>query len=80
MEKPNPNGPGFVGDELVHFVKLARQGKFHGASSGAIAAREIALTICEHGTTLDGQATEGLVDYIRAAKQSPEIARELLDR
>ena len=65
---------------VEHFVNLVRNGKYRGCSNGAGAARAIALAILDNVTVLDGEAVEGLCEWINYAKYSPDKAREWLGK
>jgi hypothetical protein len=63
---------------LNHFLDLALKGKRIGDSSGARAARRIALTILENAPVLDGEAVEGLCLFVHLVKAKPQSSRNLV--
>lgn len=64
--------------KLHRFIGLALQGKHRGSSSGEKAARAVAMTMLDHGISMDDGAIEGLIDFIRLAKISPTTARDAI--
>jgi hypothetical protein len=63
---------------LSHFLKLAQRGQRPRASSGEVRAYRIAQVILEHAHGLDGQAMDGLCEFVRVAGVSYPMARKLL--
>jgi hypothetical protein len=63
---------------LAHFIRLAKNGRQGGASTGARTAHTLAMLMLDDGLLLDGLAIEGLIDFIRAAKAAPETTRDLV--
>lgn len=63
---------------LKHFLKLARRG-FHGggASGGEVRAMRLAEAVRDDVPGIDGQAIDGLIEYIRIAAAKPSTARDL---
>jgi len=64
--------------QLDHFLRLAREGKRSGCSSGERAARKLAEAILNYGVGLDESACEGAIEFLRRAPLAPSLARELI--
>ncbi len=64
-------------DSLSHFLRIASRGRRAGASGGEKRAAKIARVIVDEVSGLDGQAVEGLIDFIRGTARSPKTAQEL---
>lgn len=75
---PTPPKPRQQMLELKHFLDLAIQGRRRGASSGEVAAAELAKLVLKHASSLDDSALTGLKDFITYASSYPHRARELL--
>lgn len=73
-----PRRPAIEDRALRHFVNVARYGNRPHASGGQAAAFKFAKLMLVEGVRLDDLAIEGLVQFIRGAKQAPDSARELL--
>jgi len=65
---------------LKHFLRLARRGGGRGCSGGECRSRHIADAIVDNICTLDDLAIDGLIEFLRGAKQNPELARDLIER
>jgi len=63
--------------ELTHFLRLASSGAGCGASSGQRAATKLADTLCDLVPRLDGKAIDGLMEFVRIAKDYPSSACDL---
>lgn len=63
---------------LNHFLDLAYRGRSDYASNGEKSARRLALTILDHATALDSLATDGLIEFVRAAQSHPESMRRIV--
>lgn len=65
-------------DPLKHFVRLARRGHHKGASHGEQLCHKIAAAVVEAAGHLDGDAVEGLIEFVRGANNAPWLAEEML--
>lgn len=63
---------------LQHFLRLAIRGKHRGASSGEKQCRLLAKALLDNCGALDGQAIEGLTEFIRVSIHQPGTARDHL--
>ncbi|MCL2647630.1 MAG: hypothetical protein FWD61_11585 [Phycisphaerales bacterium] len=63
--------------ELLYFCRLARHGGHDAASTGEQYAHRLATAVLASINTLDDAAIDGLIDFIRIAKQSPDSAADL---
>jgi hypothetical protein len=63
---------------LRHFLRLAIRGKHRGASSGEKRCRLLAKALLDNCGALDGQAVEGLTEFIRVSIHQPETVRDYL--
>ena len=64
-------------DSLTHFLRLVKQGKHRGSSSGEKQARQLAQCVVRNIPGLDGLAVDGLIEFIRGTVRSPETGRTL---
>lgn len=65
---------------VSHFLRLVKQGRHRGCSSGERHARRLAFAVLESALGLDDQATEGLKIFIDFARSSPNTMREMVER
>ncbi len=63
---------------IEYFVRLALRAKKPGSSSAEKASLHIARCVLKNVGSLDDQAIDGLVDFLRAAKGAPTSARALI--
>lgn len=63
---------------MTHFLELARKGRMLNCSSGEEAAANVAVVVVSDVPRLDDEAIEGLIEFIRLAKQQPTTAIELI--
>lgn len=62
----------------AHFLDLVRQGRRHGCSVSEREIRELAIAIHEVVPSLDGQAIQGLHQWIDFVKEYPSTAVHIL--
>lgn len=63
---------------LEHFVRLAFKGRQATASGGERRAHRLAVAIIDNLPGLDELATDGLVEFLKGVKASPELAAEVV--
>jgi hypothetical protein len=64
---------------LQHFLRLARRGKFPGASGGETRLWMLAEAICENAQGIDTKALDGLHEFAMLANQDYNYARQMID-
>jgi hypothetical protein len=64
---------------LKHFLQLAQRGKHPGTSGGERRAYRIAKAILDDVHGLDGQAVEGLMEFVQLANLYPSEAEMLVE-
>jgi len=64
----------------THFLLLALQGGFPGASSGEKQAKVLLECLIKNIPGLDYQAVEGLCDFARDVSRCPSECLDLLER
>lgn len=65
---------------LEHFMRLAKRGAHGGASGGEKRAFRLAKAVADDVPGLDSQATEGLIEFIKAASHGPQEANDLIEQ
>lgn len=63
--------------DLTHFLRLARRGAGVGASGGEGRAFRLVKAVIEDVPGIDGQAVDGLIEYIRLTAAKPSTASAL---
>lgn len=62
-----------------HFFQLVITGKHRGCSTSERDARTLAKSVLDHALSLDGEACQGLRDWIDFARKYPNTARDMLE-
>jgi len=62
-----------------HFIQLAARGGHPRASSGERKARRLARAVVRETPGLDGEALEGLCEFIHWASRQPMTATDLVN-
>lgn len=66
---------------IEHFIRLARTGKNNpGASGGEKRAFRLAQCVLNNVPGLDGEAIEGLIEFIRIVQPYPQEAHDLIEQ
>jgi hypothetical protein len=63
---------------LDHFIDLCYQGRRSGCSTYERFSRELAQAVLDKVPGMDGQAVEGLCEFIHLAAAAPDTARRVI--
>lgn len=66
-------------ENLVHFLTLAKKGKYTGASGGEVRANRLADAIVQFIPGLDQDAVEGAIMFLLDTYKAPGTCRDLVE-